>query len=92
MNRVWLLSTCASIVLLGSAGLAAAETQGEFNNYCAEGLALGQKVKTDCTVNTHYNGKTYCFGNEKARSIFLKNPDESLERAQAYYSKMEKDQ
>ena len=41
---------------------------------CTEGLALGKDVKTDCSVNTVIDGKTYCFGNEEAKTMFMKDP------------------
>jgi YHS domain-containing protein len=50
------------------------------------GLALGKDIKTDCSVNTEYEGKTYCFGNEQAKDLFLKNPDEFVLKAQVYHS------
>jgi YHS domain-containing protein len=50
------------------------------------GLALGKDIATDCSVNTVLNGRTYCFGNEQAKSIFLKKPEEFLTKAQIYYS------
>jgi YHS domain-containing protein len=50
------------------------------------GLALGKDIQTDCSVNTVYGGKTYCFGNETARQLFLKKPEEFLLKAQIYYS------
>jgi YHS domain-containing protein len=50
------------------------------------GLALGKDIKTDCSVNTTFNGKTYCFGNETAKAVFLKRPEEFLTKAQVYYS------
>jgi YHS domain-containing protein len=50
------------------------------------GLALGKEIKTDCSVNTVYAGKTYCFGNETAKQLFLKKPDEFLLKAQIFYS------
>jgi YHS domain-containing protein len=65
---------------------AASATTGEFDGECVMGLALGKDIKTDCSVNTVYGGKTYCFGNETAKSLFLKNPDEFLLKAQVYYS------
>jgi YHS domain-containing protein len=61
-------------------------TQGEFGNECVMGLALGKDIQTDCSVNTVYEGKTYCFGNETARELFLKKPDEFLLKAHIYYS------
>jgi YHS domain-containing protein len=36
-------------------------------------------------VNTTYKGKTYCFGNEAARTEFMKDPDANLAKAQKYY-------
>ena len=50
------------------------------------GLALGKEIKTDCSVSTVYGGKTYCFGNETAKELFLKKPDEFLLKAQIFYS------
>ena len=41
---------------------APAPAKGEFGNSCAMGLASGQEVKTDCSVNwTAGEGKVYCF-------------------------------
>jgi YHS domain-containing protein len=65
---------------------AQAATQGEFNNDCVMGLALGKEIKTDCSVNTVYAGSTYCFGNETAKQLFLKKPDEFLLKAHIFYS------
>ena len=61
-------------------------TEGEYGNECVMGLALGKDIKTDCSVNTVYKGKTYCFGNETAKSLFLKKPEEFLLQAQIFYS------
>ena len=76
----------AVTLLLGGATLAAAAATGEFDNECVMGLALGKDIATDCSVNTEFNGKTYCFGNEQAKTIFLKKPEEFLTKAQVYYS------
>jgi YHS domain-containing protein len=72
--------------LLGGATLAGSAATGEFGNECVMGLALGKDIATDCSVNTVLNGRTYCFGNEQAKSIFLKKPEEFLTKAQIYYS------
>ncbi|HEY8275877.1 MAG TPA: hypothetical protein VIG52_02660 [Methyloceanibacter sp.] len=64
----------------------AVTTEGEFDDNCVMGLALGKEIKTDCSVNTVYAGKTYCFGNETAKQLFLKKPDEFLLKAQIFYS------
>jgi len=66
--------------------VAFAATEGEFGGECVMGLALGKDIKTDCSVSTVYGGKTYCFGNETARELFLKKPEEFLLKAQIFYS------
>jgi YHS domain-containing protein len=76
----------AAVLLALGTALAMAGTEGEFDNECVMGLALGKDIKTDCSVNTAYNGKTYCFGNETAKAVFLKRPEEFLTKAQVYYS------
>ena len=65
---------------------AAAASDAEFDGECVMGLALGKDIKTDCSVSTVYDGKNYCFGNETARTLFLKKPDEFLLQAHVYYS------
>jgi YHS domain-containing protein len=50
------------------------------------GLALGKDIQTDCSVSTVYKGKTYCFGNETAKSLFLKRPEDFLLQAHVYYN------
>ena len=64
----------------------AATEDAEFGGECVMGLALGKEIKTDCSVSTVYNGKKFCFGNETARTLFLKKPDEFLLQAHIYYS------
>ena len=85
MLRAFLLSGFAVATLFG--GSVIAETiDGEFGNECTMGLALGQDIATDCSVNTDYNGRTYCFGNEGAKTLFLKKPEEFLLQAHIYYA------
>jgi len=81
-----LRSAIVGSLLFAVSGGTAFATEGEFDGECVMGLALGKDIKTDCSVNTVYNGKIYCFGNEKARELFLKKPDEFLLKAQVYYS------
>ena len=80
------LLMAAVVFGIGHAAIAAEPTQGEFGGECVMGLALGKEIKTDCSVSTVYGGKTYCFGNETARELFLKKPDEFLLQAQIFYS------
>jgi YHS domain-containing protein len=86
MIRTSLLSAVGAALLMASATLAAEGSAPEFERECVMGLALGKDIKTDCSVNTVNDGKTYCFGNEQAKSIFLKKPEEFLTKAQVYYS------
>jgi YHS domain-containing protein len=88
MGRMRASLCCAAvgIAILAVSGDAAYATEAEFGGECVMGLALGKDIKTDCSVNTVYNGKIYCFGNATARELFLKNPDEFLLKAQVYYS------
>jgi YHS domain-containing protein len=54
---------------------------------CAGGLALHKEIKTDCSVSGEYKGKTYCFGNEQAKTDFMKDPQANLKKAEAYYGR-----
>jgi len=77
----------AGLVGLATGGALAEDVrEGEFEGECVMGLALGKDIQTDCSVNTVYLGKTYCFGNETARTLFLKRPDDFLLQAHIYYS------
>ena len=59
--------------------------KAEFGGQCAEGLAEGKHVMTDCSVTwKDKDGKVYCFSNDAAKTAFLKNPAESLDRARAF--------
>ncbi|HEV3241890.1 MAG TPA: hypothetical protein VGY14_01345 [Methyloceanibacter sp.] len=65
---------------------AAAPAKGEFDNSCAMGLAEGQTVKTDCSVNwTAEDGKVYCFSTEASKQAFLKNPAENIQKAKEFF-------
>ena len=68
------------------AAATAVPTKGEFDNSCAMGLAEGQTVKTDCSVNwTDADGKVYCFSTEGSKEAFLKNPAENIKKAQEFF-------
>jgi YHS domain-containing protein len=63
----------------------AATPKGEFDNSCAMGLAEGQKVATNCSVNwTADDGKVYCFSTEDSKAAFLKNPTENIQKAREF--------
>jgi YHS domain-containing protein len=84
MSRDYIASAFAGALLLGLTTAALAVT-GEFDNMCTQGLASGKDVKTDCSVNATLDGKTYCFGNEAAKTEFMKDPKGNLAKAQSYY-------
>ena len=86
MTRAAHLCALAAVLTFGLSLPVAAAAEGEFGGECVMGLALGKEIKTDCSVSTVYGGKTYCFGNETARELFLKKPDEFLLKAQIFYS------
>ena len=85
MTRLVVKSALAGAMLLGAVTAAFAGT-GEYDNMCTMGLALGKDIKTDCSINATIQGKMYCFGNEDAKTIFMKDPAGNLAKAQAYYS------
>ena len=85
MTRGYITSALAGALLLGLTTAALAVT-GEYDNMCTQGLASGKEVKTDCSINTTLDGKTYCFGNEAAKTEFMKDPKANLAKAQSYYS------
>jgi YHS domain-containing protein len=85
MTRGYITSAFAGALLLGLSTAALAVT-GEFDNMCTQGLASGKDVKTDCSVNTTLDGKTYCFGSQEAKTEFMKDPKGNLAKAQSYYS------
>ena len=86
MTSIFRTSAIAGALLLGFGLAAFAATNGEFDNMCAEGLSLHKDIKTDCSVNASLQGKTYCFGNDKAKMEFMKDPHGNLAKAQTYYS------
>ena len=49
------------------------------------GLASGQVVMTDCSVNwAGSDGKVYCFSTEASKEAFLKSPDENIQKAKEF--------
>lgn len=80
--RAFITSAAIGTMMLATAAFAA--TEGEFDNMCAMGLAMGKEVKTDCSVNAEIDGKTYCFGNEEAKAEFMKDPTGNLAKAKSH--------
>ncbi|MEM8643784.1 MAG: hypothetical protein AAGF09_02695 [Pseudomonadota bacterium] len=82
----------ACIVSMGFPTFAAAmeahgDSDADFGESCAMGLADGQMVKTDCSVSwTGEDGKVYCFSSENSKNAFLKDPEANLNRAKKFLS------
>lgn len=91
-ERRWRLALhLALAVLISTVHCAlAAETspsanQPQFGGQCAEGLAEGRHVATNCAITwTDQDGKLYCFNGEGAKKSFLENPVENLRRARDF--------
>ena len=60
-------------------------TTGQFSKMCSWGLANHKDVQTDCSINSTFKGKTYCFSSQEAQANFMKNPTANLDKALAFY-------
>ena len=60
----------------------------ELEQYCTTSLAKGNFHKTDCSVNSNFEGKKYCFGNKTSKSVFLNDSKAILAKANAFYSRI----
>ena len=78
-----LVAAALSLATMGTT--LAMEPHGEFGESCAMGLASGQTVKTDCSVNwTDEDGRVYCFSSENSKASFLEDPKGNLARAKEF--------
>ena len=87
MFKAYIVPAVAGVFLLGVTSASLAAT-GQFDNMCTMGLALGKEVKTDCSINETVAGLSYCFGDQNAKAMFMKDPKGNLAKANANYSKM----
>jgi YHS domain-containing protein len=71
--------------ILGVAITAYAAT-GEFSNMCSWGLANRQNVKTDCSINSEFRGRTYCFSSRESQTNFMNDPSANLAKAESFYN------
>lgn len=74
-------------LLFASIAFAGAPAKGELGSNCTTGLSEGVVFKTNCAVNEAYKGKTYCFSSQGAKAEFLKNPEETINKAKMFYEK-----
>src|ERR1700733_239500 len=78
-------ASAPAVLIRAHAADAAPAAQTEFGGQCAEALAEGQHVTTNCTTTwTDKDGKVYCFSNDGAKKTFLANPAENLQRARSF--------
>ena len=63
----------------------------ELGQYCTTSLADGNFHKTDCSINSSFEGKNYCFGNKASKSVFIEDPKAVLAKANIFYSKNKSD-
>ena len=57
----------------------------EFENFCTTSLSEGNFTATDCSVSKEFDGKTYCFGNQTGKDIFLEDPQEVIKKAEKFF-------
>jgi hypothetical protein len=84
-----MLRACRKSAVAGAflLSMATAALAGEFDNMCTMGLAMGKETKTDCSINETIAGRSYCFANAEAKTMFMKDSTGNLAKAQAFYSK-----
>ncbi len=82
MKKV-LIPAIAGAFLFATSAVAAT---GAYDNMCTMGLALGKKVETDCSINADIGGKTYCFGNDQAKTLFMKDTEGNIAKAESFYN------
>ena len=85
MTKAYLASALAGAMMLVSGSAAMGAVAGEFGNYCAMGLVNGIKKITACSTSEKIDGKTYCFGNDAAKTLFMKDPKTNLAKAETYH-------
>jgi YHS domain-containing protein len=96
LHAVWIPSLFAALAIAAPGAVLAADTPPsaassapapavQFGGQCAEGLAQGRHVVTNCAITwTDKDGKVYCFSNESARKAFLENPGQNLQKARDF--------
>jgi YHS domain-containing protein len=91
MKSLLFAITAIAFASLAARAESIAAVKGEFGNSCAMGLARGEQIDTDCSINWKAeDGKVYCFGSEQSREAFLKDPKENLRKAAEHYAELKK--
>ena len=68
-----------------------APMHGEFDGLDPMGLAVGVRIKADCSLNwiSPDDGKRYCFASGTSLQYFLDRPRSNIERAQQGWRKLQ---
>ncbi len=61
-----------------------------YDGFCATAMAMGQKVASDPTLFSVYQGKAYLFSNAAAKAAFDKDPAGTTARADGHWSHLSK--
>jgi len=81
--RGWRHIVCTAL-LASAAWAGAAEPEGE--GRCAMSAAMGTSLPTSCSVVwISPQDKLYCFSSERAKRLFLQDPEINERRAQAFF-------
>jgi len=86
--RTYVTPLLAGALALGLSTAAFAAT-GQFKDMCAWGLANHKEVHTNCDTMAQFEGKTYCFSSQEAKTKFMKHPKANLAKAEKNYKAME---
>jgi hypothetical protein len=64
--------------------------KGEFDDFDPLGIAVGARIKADCSLNwiNPDDGKLYCFSSGTSLVYFLDKPQANLQRARASWRKL----
>lgn len=80
-------SITSAVIAAGLLSVSVAAQAGEFKNQCTTALSMGQRVETDCSINTAGpGGETLCFGNQAAKDTYTKDPKKTLMKAKQFWN------
>jgi hypothetical protein len=73
-------------VFASATGAIAADPEPEGGGHCAMSAANGSSLPTSCSVVwISPQDKLYCFSSERAKRVFLEDPEMNERRAQAFF-------
>ena len=88
MRSVKLLVAVTMVAVSAVSYAEEGEVEGEYDNLCVTGLSMGKEVETDCSINVEMDDKIYCFSSPKAKAAFEKNPQGTIKKADATFTKL----